>query len=78
VEVQRLHTTPYWKFEIASRREELRARLIPDVEVSEGRRQTERKRGNAGSRLNLVSIQEGTVCHAGLGAVLGKTHCTEF
>ena len=48
-----------------------------DHEVHEGRMQTGRRTAYAGSRLKLLTIQEGTAWKASLPAVLGKTRRTE-
>jgi hypothetical protein len=48
-----------------------------DYEVREGRMQTVSQRANAGSRLKPLMHREGTVRHASLPAVLGKTRRTE-
>ena len=47
-----------------------------DSEVHKGRMQTGRRTAHAGSRLKLLTIQEGTAWKANLPAVLGKTRRT--
>ena len=42
-------------------------------DVRERRMQTKHQQGDAGSRLKLVNVREGTALHASLPAVSGKT-----